>query len=166
MQEVYHWWELPPVSFLLRQVLLWKKYACHNKSFVATNIFLFCRDKYLLWQTVFCYNKSFVMTGLLLMCLLWQIFVDKLTFDVFVATNICCDESCVATEIFCHDKQFCHNKSFVMASVLLSQQKTSHTYNTNTCLSWQNFCHSDRLEVGSGICDPAQFWLHNGHSWL
>ena len=51
---LYHWRELPQVSFLLRRLSSRQMYACHDKSFVATSIFLlrqayFCPDKH-----VFC----------------------------------------------------------------------------------------------------------------
>ena len=57
---VYRWWELPQVSFLSRQ-----KYACRDKTFVAT--------KY------FCCDITFVATSILLLR-------QKMC---FVATNTC-----------------------------------------------------------------------------
>ena len=73
---ISQWRELPQV-FLSRQtrVLLWQKYACRNKTFVATNIILFCFDKKVLSRQeriYFCCDKSFVATKL---CLSQQIFV-------------------------------------------------------------------------------------------
>ena len=46
----------------------------------------------------------------------------------------------------CHNIQFCHNKSFVVTSLLLSRQK--YFVNTNIILSWQAyFCHDKRCFV-------------------
>ena len=107
---------------------------CYHKSFVATNTSFvttkaclswqnFCRDMFiLLRQTRVCRDKSMlVITKLLLQ----QICV-------------CRNKSFVATKILCHDK---HN--FVLASILLSQEKTFVA--TKTCLSRQNAtCGSSR----------------------
>ena len=85
----YHWRELPQGSFLSRQklccdkhvcrdkhifvvtkvllqqtrLLLWWKYACHDKSFVATKIFCcdkqnFVMTKVVLWKTRFDYGPT------------------------------------------------------------------------------------------------------------
>ena len=91
--NIYHWRELPQVSFLSRQkfchqkthLLSWQKYACRNKHvFTESNI---CRDKsfitiILSWQRC-CHNKHifimakqvFVVTNTCLLqqkCYLWQ----------------------------------------------------------------------------------------------
>ena len=46
-------------------------------------------------------------------------------------------------------KYLCHDKTFVLTSILLSQQKMCFV-TTNTCLSWQNFCCNKNDTCGSG----------------
>ena len=66
---------------------------CSNKSmFVATKAYYVCHE-----NSILC----------LLCC-------DKI---MFVATNICYDRGFVATKIFCSDKQFFRDKTFVTASI-------------------------------------------------
>ena len=119
--RLYHWQELPQVSFLSQQKIChdkhefktcplpWKMYACSDKTFVVTNLCLsFVATK------IFCHNKH-------VFCC-----CDKHT---FVATkvslswqNFCCDK------IVCHDKYLsqqkyvCCDKSFVATSMLLLQK--------------------------------------------
>ena len=109
-----------------RRLLSRQKYACHDKTFVVTNIFLlwqnFCPNKYLSqqqfcvtkalsWQAYFCCDKSMLVATKLL---LW------------LFKNFCCDSLMVFLN--------CHDQISVVASILLSRQKTC------TCLSWQKFC--------------------------
>ena len=93
---LYHWRELPQVSFLSTQ----------NTSFVATKVCL-PRQKYV------CRNKhTFVATEICLR-------------HVFVATNISRDKSMlVATEIFVATEIYvCRDKHTFVATKVLSRQK-------------------------------------------
>ena len=109
------------MSFVTTKVYLWQN-LCRNKhNFITTKV--------LLQQAYFCRNKiSFVMTEI---CLSRQTFFHNK--HVLVATNIC------------------HKKTFVATkSLLLWQQKTHFVMtNTNTCLSWQNFCCCKNYTSGS-----------------
>ena len=75
---LYHWQELPQVSVLLQQkfclnktcLLLPQKYACHDRTFVVTNIVLlqdkFCYGKHTFVATNICHDKHvFVATKVL-----------------------------------------------------------------------------------------------------
>ena len=113
-------WELPQVSFLLRQ-----KCACHDKTFVATNIYrnkhVFVVTEVLSWQAYFSCNKRCVLS--------WQ--------------NYVCHYKYLSWQTFCHDKNMFVMTSFVTASILLSRQKSCFVA-TNMCvmtklLSWQKW---------------------------
>ena len=112
----YHWRVLPQVSFSLRQrfcsnkthLLSRQKYACCDKTFVATSLPLS-------WQTQ---NTSFVMTKV---CLSQQTCV--------CVTNICGDRSFVVSKVlsrqayFCRDRRHvlsvCHDKMFAASKIIL-----------------------------------------------
>ena len=118
-----HWQELPQVSFLSWQktcfvrikLLSWQMWVCCNKSFVATKICLsrqkFCRDKHTFVATedVFCGTNT---------CLSRQNFCRDKHILVFVVTNVC-----LSRQNFCRDKimfvatNICHNNSFVTTKV-------------------------------------------------
>ena len=143
--------------------LLWEKYACHNKTFVVTNIF--CCDKHILLQKKFCCDKhDFVVKKVLL----WQAYfchckhvfvVTKYVFccDKRVMTNICRDKSFLLTDTFLLRQKFCrgkHNKrvmtnicrdkSFLLTDTFLLPQKFcrgKHTFVTTKAV----FCHDKRL---------------------
>ena len=87
-----------------------QKRVCHEKTFVSANI---CRDKHTFVMTsilvttkdVFCHNKhTFVVTKV---SLSQQTFLSR-------QNHACCDKTFLAT------KYVCHNKSFVVTSILLS----------------------------------------------
>ena len=95
-EDIYHWQELPQVSFLS-----WQKFCCDKLTFVMTNMCLlllniFCRNKSMLdmtclsQQTWFCHNKSFVEASILLSCQF---------FYYFLAANMC-----LAQQYLCHNK--------------------------------------------------------------
>ena len=96
---IYHWRELPQVSFLSLQ----------NRSFVTTKVCLphqnICLDKILFVATkYFCRNKSNTCPSQQKLC------CDKHT---FVATK----------NVFCRSKHVCHDKSKLFATKLcLSRQ--------------------------------------------
>ena len=78
--RLYHWQELPQVSFLSWQIhvchdkthlLSWQKYTCSNKTFVTTK---FCCDRHV-----------FVTTKVLS----WQAYLVKVSLS---QQNICCDK--------------------------------------------------------------------------
>ena len=144
-------------TFVTTKRLSWQAYFCRNKRCVLQR------------PTHVCHYKTFVMTSLLLsqqkMCFattntrlsLQNVCHDKLT---FVATKdvFCNDQHTFVTPkllswqaYFCRNKRcvlqrpthVCHYKTFVMTSLLLSQQKMCFA-TTNTRLSLQNFCH-DKL---------------------
>ena len=175
----WYLWHLPPVihfccdkylqrkTILLRHVLLRQKYACQDKTFVATKFFVatniccnkghICHDKRcvlswhncLSWQTCVCYDKSFVVTKLILVAspasdtlLLWQIFAAK---NNFVATHFVTTKVCLSGQNFCCDKILCCYKYLLQQGSYLSWQKmcfvmTQPFVMTNMCLSWQKFC--------------------------
>ena len=94
---LYHWQELPQVSFLSRQ-----KFCLNKHGFVIANTCLFQQ------------NMSFVATKV---CLLRQNFCrDKI---VFVVTKyFCCDKTMfVATKYFCCDKTCRDKHTFVWVYV-------------------------------------------------
>ena len=134
----YHWWELPPVSFLLQQNFCFDKHVfvmtkhifCHNKSMLVAT-------KLLSWQTYLCHDKTgcdrylcrdkhnFVVTKVLL----WQAYFcqDK---SMLVVTKLLSWQTVMKN--ICHDK---HN--FVMAKVLLWQ---AYFYRDKRCvLSQQTY---------------------------
>ena len=98
---IHHRRELLQVSFLLPQKFCCHKHVCCYKSFVSISMLLSQQTKVCLsWQ-----NFCFVSTSILLsqqtkVCLLWQ--------------NFCCDK--IQTKFF-------RNKTFVLTSILLLQQK-------------------------------------------
>ena len=109
---VYHWRELPQVSFVSWQkfchdkcvchgktcLLLWQKYACHDKTLFRQNNFV--ATKVLLWlsQTNICHDKNLLQ---------WTHAWDK---HNFVATKLLLQQ-----EYFC----VCHDKTFVMTKMIL-----------------------------------------------
>ena len=86
-----------------------------NTSFVTTKV---------------CLSKTFVVTNTNVILSRQNFCCNKLT---FVATN-----TCLLWQIFVATKIFCHDKSFVAASILLSLQKRCFVA-SNTCFSWQKF---------------------------
>ena len=66
---------------------------------------------------------------------------------MFVVTNIFCDKSFVTTKYFCRDK------SFVMTSILLSQQKMC--FMTNICLSDKTLVATKMILVAVPASDRA-----------
>ena len=112
---LYHWWELPQVSFLSRQ-----KYACRDKTFAATKI---CSSR----QNIFVATKLlsrqiFVATKL---CLSRQMFVI-----FFAAAKVCLSRQNV-----------CHDKHVFVATNIDREKRFVATKDyfvvTNTCLSRQ-----------------------------
>ena len=112
----------------------------HEKRRVG-GCMIFVTTKLLWRQTCVCHNK---------ICLLWQqkyACRDKI---MFVTTNM--------------PWQTCHNKTFVMTSLLLSWQthlcrdKTSFV-STKVCFLRQNFCHDKHMFVTTNVC-PNKF-CHN-----
>ena len=96
---LYHWWELPEVSFWPRQ-----KYAtnicCDKHAFVTTNVYItfvatnICRDKRFVSTTIFWRDKhTFVATSMLL---------SRQNMS-FVATK-----TCLSRQFVC----FCRNKNY------------------------------------------------------
>ena len=71
-------------------------FSQHFFTFVATNMFV-------MTKRVFCHDKSMLVST---KCLSWQ-------------TQVCCDRYLLLSR----QKYVCHNKSFVVASILFSQQK-------------------------------------------
>ena len=97
-------------------------YACHDKTFVATNTCLS-------WQTHVCHDKT---------CLLLQ------------QMYACHDKTCLLLQMYaCHDKTCllfqqmyaCHDKTFVATNMCLSWQ--THVCHDKTCLLLQQMyaCH-------------------------
>ena len=137
----YHWWELPQVSFLLRQkfimtntCLLWQ-----NMSFVTTKVclsrqnyashdnFFFLRQNFWHDKYYVCPSKSFIATSLLL---LWQ-------------TRVCHDK----THLLSRQKYACHDKTFVATKMILMTAPTNDTtgfccllmYVHPECVWWRYF---------------------------
>ena len=105
-----------------------KYHFCCNKSFVATNMCLSWQNTHLLQQNVFCHDKSmfaccdktFVTTK---WCLSWKIFLSQ---HVFVMTKVlswkeyfCCNKR----HVLLWQTHVCHNKSKLVATKVLLQQK-------------------------------------------
>ena len=109
----YQWWELPQVSFLLRQ----NHVCCDGKKLSwQTRV---CRDKtcFVTANTSVCYNKTFAVTKL---CLSQYLLQQKFCHTKF-CQKFCHNKSFVLTNMFCNN--ICHNKSFVTTKICLSQQK-------------------------------------------
>ena len=126
--------------------LLWQKYACHNKTFVVTNIFLSQQNtSFVTTKHVNCYEKSMLVTTKLL---LWQTY--------FVATNIfCCKKSFVATSMILSWKKFCCDKlTFVTANMCLLWQNTSFVV---TNVSWQIFVETKVFSWQTRFCCVKSF---------
>ena len=117
-QVVYHWRELPQVSFLLWQIMFVTTNltrVCHNKSFVTTSILLW-------WQKMcFVMTNMFVMTKVSLS----QHKTFVATTKMFAATNICHNKSFVVTKICLSWQKYCHHKHTSVATkdMFLLQQK-------------------------------------------
>ena len=92
-RQVCHWRQLPQVSLSLLQTFCCKKkHACHDKTFVATNIFSsFATTNIILSRQKFCRNKlTFVTRSLLLPR---------------------------QTHLLSRQKYACHDKSFVATNI-------------------------------------------------
>ena len=107
------------------RLLLRQMYACHDKSFVTTNIFLS-------WQNLYC-DKHMLLATSLFLSRQTRVCGDK----TVVATNMCLSgQIFVATKLVSQQKYFVVTN--VTASILLSQQKMCFVV-TNMCLSWQKW---------------------------
>ena len=139
VELVYHWRELPQVSFLLSQkfcFVMTKYVLCHDKSMLAaTKLCLsqqntFVMTKVLLRQAYFCCNKRRVFP--------WQ--KTCLSQHIFVVMKVLSQQT-----YFCRDMH-----TFVMTKDVFCSDK--HVFDaTNMCLSWQIFC-CDRNDTCGSSC--------------
>ena len=131
------------IIFVVTKVLSWQmyliKYACCDKMFVATQLCLLQQNMCLSQQKFSVENITFVMTKYVLS----------------QQTGVCHNKSMVVvTKLMsrqnCHDKTMFvmknfHNKTFVVTSILLLQQKMCFVAtNTFVCCDKNDTCGSSR----------------------
>ena len=138
---VYHWRDLPQVSFLswqkfclccdksmlvVTKVLSWQNYVYRNKI-CQQNL---CHDKYLLQQTILSHQAYF--------------FHDK-------------HKTCLLSG----QKYACHDKTFVVTNTCLSWQIFVRTklVTTNIILSWQKFFLATNVFVMTECLSPQKWYL-------
>ena len=114
--QTAHSLKLPQVSFLSRQKFCRDKHVfCHDKSMIATIKLFHDKIMFIMTSILFRQQKThFVMTNVFVTTKVslsqQNVCHNKI---IFVVTNTCCNKSS-------HDKNVCHDKSFVMTSILLS----------------------------------------------
>ena len=138
---LYHWRELPRVSFFVA-----------TKDLTGQNTSKYI--KYLSPQTQFCRDKTFVATSLLLSR---QTRVCRNKTRLFVVTKVCLPQqntSFVVTKVCfsrqtrgCHDKYLSRQNYFVATNISLSRQNS-----TSIHLSWQANFSRDKGPILSNFC--------------
>ena len=146
---MYHWRELPQVSFLS-----WQKNCCNKHMFVMTNM---CFDKHMFWQTHVWHDKRVFVATTHIFCHYKSMLVA--TKYNFVTTTVlsrqayfCHDKHVfvMTKHVFCHDKYACHDKSkhvFVTTNICCDD----FFVKTNIILSRQKFCRSKHTFVATKI---------------